>query len=156
MKYLSRAVAVLLPLSAVGAQAQTVPVAPQAQRLDAGSILAVAQAAVASSSVATVTVPSNQVAYITAIEVDGCQNGTGAAVTNGNITSTGFNSITANNPSWSFSMALTANGCFTGGIVRFYPSTPVKAVPGTNVVITSPATSGWQYTIRVYGYLNAT
>ncbi len=148
MRFFTAFLAVLwLGISA--AAAQTVPVQQQGQRLDASAV-AFAQAAVASASTATVVVPTGQYAYITGISVDGCQNATGAAVTNGNITSTGLST----NPSWSFSMALTVNGCFQGGIVRDFPSTPVKSQSGTNVTVVSPATSGWQYTVRIYYYLS--
>jgi hypothetical protein len=136
-------------LYAGAALSQTVPIQQQAQRLDAGAVV-FAQAAVASASIATVTVPTGQFAYITGISIDGCQNATGSAVTNGNITSTGLST----NPAWSFSQAIAVNGCFTGGIARDFPTTPIKSLSGTNVVITSPATPGWQYTIRIYYYLN--
>src|SRR6266550_4003059 len=120
------------------AEAQTVPVQQAAQRLDASAV-AFAQAAVGSPSTATVVVPTGMYAYITGISVDGCQNGTGLLITNGNITSTGLNT----NPSWSYSMPLTVNGCFSGGIVRDFPTTPLKSQAGINVTVVSPTTSNW-------------
>ena len=145
MKWL---LAALLSLVCGAAWAQAVSVQQSAQRLDASAV-AFAQAAVGSPSTATVTVPTGMFAYITGISVDGCQNGTGAAVTNANITSTGLNT----NPSWSYSMAQTANGCVAQGIARDFPATPLKSQSGTNVTVVSPTTATWQYTIRVYYYL---
>jgi hypothetical protein len=126
--------------------AQAVSTQQTAARLDAGGI-AFSQVAVGSPSVATVAVPTGYFAYVTGISVDGCQDATGLAVTNGNITSSGLST----NPSWSYSMPLTASACFAGGIARDFPATPVKSLAGTNV--TSPTTSHWQYTIRVFYYL---
>jgi hypothetical protein len=140
----------VLLLFSAPAFAQTVPVQQSPQRLDASAV-AFTQAAVGSPSVATVVVPTGMFAYVTGISIDGCQDATGLLVTNGNITSTGF----ASNPSWSYSMVLTASACFSPGIARDFPSTPVKSLSGTNVVITSPTTAHWQYTIRVYYYLSS-
>ena len=137
-----------LLFGAASAVAQTVPVQQSAQRLDAGAVV-FAQAAVSSPTVATVVVPTGYYAYVTGISIDGCQNATGSTVTNGNITSTGF----ASNPSWSYGLVTTINTCIAGGIARDFPTTPIKSLSGTNVVITSPTSSGWQYTIRIYYYL---
>lgn len=130
------------------ALAQTVPVQQTAARLDASSV-AFAQAAAAASSVATVTVPTTMYAYITGVSIDACENGSGGAITNANITSTGLST----NPSWSFSAPSAANTCAQA--IRDFPSTPYKSLYGTNVVLTSPSTTAVQYTIRVYYYLNS-
>jgi hypothetical protein len=100
----------------------------------------------------------------TGIGVDACENGTGAAMTNLNVTSSGI----VGAPSWSFSGASAINTCVAGmngaGISGFmWPNgtavsekfaLPLRSsAPGTNVVITSPTTAQIQYTVRVYYYV---
>jgi hypothetical protein len=101
-------------------------------------------------SVATVTVPGGLYAYVTAIYMDVCGNGTGSAETNDNFTSTGLTGT----PSWSFS-ATAANILSTCLRLGDSFATPLKSsAPGTNVVITSPtAKTNNSFTIRVYYYL---
>lgn len=100
-------------------------------------------------SVATVTVPGNMSAYITAIVIDVCGDATGTASTNVNFTSSGITGA----PSWSFSSTTgtTASLCFHMGD-QF--AVPLKSsAPGTNVVITSPAAVlHTAFNIRIYGY----
>lgn len=131
-------------------------------RFDAATNVGFTQAAVGSQSVLTITPPGGQYVYLTALSFDVCSNGTGLAVTNGNITSSGI--IGA--PSWSFSTPLTVNNCVfgqggAGPAADAYPATTVaerfalplrSSVPGTAVVFTSPTSAQIQYTLRAYYY----
>jgi hypothetical protein len=147
MRRLTTALLLLLLLGLAGpAMAQTVSVQQAAARLDASAV-AFTQAAVAASSVATVVVPTGYYGYITGVSIDACENGSGGAITNANITSSGLST----NPSWSFSAPSAANTCAYP--TRDFPVTPYNSLAGTNVVLTSPATTAVQYTIRVYYYL---
>jgi hypothetical protein len=148
---MKRILAVLICLVPIVALAQTVPIQQSAQRLDASAV-AFAQAAVGSASTATITVPPGMFAYVTGVSVDACEGSGLTGVAAGSITSTGLST----NPSWGFSLVSTADVCVAGGAVRDLPSTPYKSQYGTNVTVVSPATSGAQYTIRVYYYLNQT
>jgi len=105
---------------------------------------------VASQSIATVNVPGGLFAYVTAIYMDVCGNGTGTLETNANFTSTGL----SGNPSWSFSTT-AANILSTCLRLGDSFATLLKgSAPGTNVVITSPsAATNDSFTIRVYYYL---
>lgn len=122
-----------------------------ASRLDATQFVAQGtnNNTVNQQSVATVTVPGNLSAYITAIVIDVCGDATGTAATNTNFTSTGITGT----PSWSFSATTgtTAALCFHLGD-QF--SVPLKSsAPGTNVVITSPSAQlHTAFNIRVFGY----
>lgn len=135
-----------------GAFAQAVSTQQSATRVEAATAVAFAQAAVAAVSTATITVPAGLFAYITAISMDACADGTGGtAETNANFTTTNIQST----PKWSFSWAGTANTCATP--IREWFTTPLKsAQAGTNVTVVSPSDGGGthnQYTIRVYYYL---
>lgn len=101
-------------------------------------------------SVATVTVPGSLSAYVTAIYLDVCGNGTGSAQTNVNFTTTGLSGT----PSWSYSTT-AANILSTCLRLGDSFATPLKSsAPGTNVVVTSPtAATNNSYTIRVFYYL---
>jgi hypothetical protein len=143
------------------AHAQQIGVQQTATRFDAGTNVGFTQAAVGSSSVVTITPPGGQYVYLTGIGIDVCQNGTGAAITNLNVTSTGI----VGTPSWSFSSPSALNTCAVGsnsGGVGLQNGTTVKetfavplrsSAPGTNVVLTSPTTAQVQYTIRAYYYV---
>lgn len=146
MRRLTAALLLLLLGMANSAIAQTVSVQQTAARLDASAV-AFSQAAVAAASVATVVVPTGYYGYITGVSIDACENGSGGAITNANITSSGLST----NPSWSFSAPSAANTCAYP--IRDFPVTPYKSLPGTSVALTSPATTAVQYTIRVYYYL---
>lgn len=141
-------VAALAALWAVAAQAQ-VAVQQNATHLDAATAVAFAQAAVGSASTATITVPSGQYAYITAIGIDLAQNGTSTAAVN--LNTTAMVNI-AGGPQWTFSCPATANSNCTG--VRETYAVPLKsAAPGTNVSLTATPGANNQFTVRLYYYL---
>ena len=100
-------------------------------------------------SVATVTVPGNLSAYITAIVIDVCGDATGTAATNTNFTSTGITGT----PSWSFSATTGTTAALCQHFGDYF-AVPLKSQqPGTNVVITSPSAQlHTAFNIRVYGY----
>jgi hypothetical protein len=146
----------LLSLGEASAQAVCNPgtgtcVQQVATRLDAGTFVAQGtnNNTINQQSVATVTVPGGLSAYITAIIIDVCGDGTGTAATNVNFTSAGI----MGTPSWSYSSttALSLSTCVHLGD-QF--SIPLKSVaPGTAVVITSPTALGHTgFNIRVIGY----
>lgn len=149
MRRITFALLGLLALTS-GAFAQATSVQQAPTRLDAATGVAFAQAAVGSQSTATITVPSGLSAYITAVSMDTCADGTGGtALANSNFTSTNIQST----PSWSVSFAGTANTCATA--IRESYATPLKSSqPGVNVTVVSPGASAHnQFTIRVYYYL---
>lgn len=100
-------------------------------------------------SVATVTVPGNMYAYITAIVIDICGDATGTAATQVNFTSSGI----SGSPSWSYS-ATTGTSAATCQHWGDQFAIPLKSnAPGTNVVITSPAAIlHTAFNIRIFGY----
>lgn len=122
-----------------------------ATRLDAATMIAQGtnNNTINQQSIATVTVPGALYAYITAIIIDICGDGTGTAATNVNFTSTGINGT----PSWSYS-ATTGTSVSTCQHWGDQFSIPLKSnAPGTNVVITSPtALAHTGFNIRVFGY----
>jgi hypothetical protein len=132
-------------------------------RLDVASNVGFTQAGVGSSSVVTITPPGGGFyVYLTGIGIDVCESGTGTAITNGNVTSSGI----VGTPSWSFSNPANINTCAFGNnsggpVGQGYPATTVSekfavplrsSTPGTAVVLTSPTTANVQYTIRAYYY----
>lgn len=136
---------------ATAAFGQAVSVQQAGTRAEAATAVAFAQAAVGSTSTATITVPAGLYAYITGLSMDTCADGTGGtAQTNSNFTTTNIQST----PSWSFSFGGTANTC--GVSLREWFNIPLKSLqPGTNVTVVSPTGGGGhnQFTIRVYYYL---
>jgi hypothetical protein len=143
--------------------AQATPAVQQTGiRFDAASNVGFAQAAVNNASVLTITPPGGMYVYLTAISIDACQDATGVASTNANVTSSGI----IGTPSWSFSSALAVNTCNfsvggAGPVGYGYPATTVaerftlplrSSVPGTAVVLTSPSSTHTQFTIRAYYY----
>jgi len=132
-----------------GVASAQVAIQQNATHLDAATAVAFAQAAVGSASTATITVPSGQYAYITAIGIDLAQDGTGVAVANSNTTAMGNIS---GGPQWTFSCPLTISSNCVG--VRENFSVPLKsAAPGTNVTLTTGSGTHIQYTVRIYYYL---
>lgn len=135
---------------ATAAFGQAISVQQAGSRVEAATGVAFAQAAVGSTSTATIVVPAGNYAYITGVSMETCANATGTTViTNGNYTTTNIQGT----PSWSFSFAGTANTCIP--VIRESFSVPLKsAQPGVNVTFVSQTGAGNnQHTIRVYYYL---
>ena len=119
------------------AQSAPPPVQQTGQLLDAGTAVAVSANynTVNQQGVATVTPPAGQYVYITRIELEAINDGTGTAVVVVNFTSTGLGSGATASPQWGLSTA-DAN-IFRD--INF--STPLKsAIAGQNVTITSLST----------------
>jgi hypothetical protein len=146
------ALALLLSLTGL-ASAQTVQ--QSGQRLDAAQFTVVGTNynTVNTQAVATVTPPAGQYVYITRIELEAVQDGTATAAVNSAFTSTGLGTGTTASPQWGFSIAATADATLYRDVNL---SVPLRsAVPGQNVVITSPAaTLHLGFGVKVYGYFS--
>jgi hypothetical protein len=135
---------------AQSAQGGSQPVAVQqgASRLDASVVAGFTIGAVNTNAATTVVVPSGNSLYITGVAIDVYADGTGGTtISNATFTSSGIPGA----PSWPVSFAGTAN---TGiPVARDFPTTPIKSLPGSNVVITPPSAGAHNsYSVRVYGY----
>ena len=137
------------------AQSAPLPVQQTGQLLDAGTAVAVSANynTVNQQGVATVTPPAGQYVYITRIELEAINDGTGTAVVIVNFTSTGLGSGATASPQWGLSTAATADANIFRDI-NF--STPLKsAIAGQNVTITSPSTElHTGFGIKIYYYLS--
>jgi hypothetical protein len=138
---------ILLVLSALPAGAQTLT-QQTATRLDACNAVATAVGAAGTAQTATATALGGNYIYICAIALEVCTNGTGSVQNNVVFTSTNI----IGSPSWSYSIAATANICQR--IFEEFPTPLRAAVPGSNVTVVSPtlATNN-NYGIRIYYYL---
>lgn len=129
---------------------QATSVQQSASRLDACGAVAYATAAQGAQATATITVPGGNYAYICAISLDTCANGTGGtALANALFTSTNIQST----PSFQVSFAGTANTCATP--IRESYAAPLKSsAPGVNVTVVSPTGSAQNiFSARIYYYL---
>ena len=154
--------ALLLASAACPALAQTQnlvapPVEQVGQRLDAATFAAVGTNwnTVNTQSTATVTPPSGQYVYITAMYMQACQDATGAAATNVGWSTTGLGSGATASPQFSISQASSAGSCAgSPGMVTF--ATPLKSnAPGTNVTLVSPSAIGHTgFSSEIFGYFS--
>lgn len=143
-----------LVLGADAASAQS-PVQQSSQRLDAATATAVSTNynTPNAQAVLTITPPAGQFVYITRIELEAIQNGTGTAAVNSAFTSTGLGAGATASPQWGFSLAATADAVLYRD-VNF--GAPLKsAASGTNVTITSPtAATNLGFGIKAYYYFS--
>ena len=102
---------------------------------------------------ATVTPPAGQYVYITRVELEAINDGTGTAAVNVNFTSTGLGSGATASPQWGLSTAATADANIFCDLTF---ATPLKsAIAGQNVTITSPSAElHTGFGIKIYYYFS--
>lgn len=142
-------IAIAPVLFAVTAALAQAPVQQSGTHLDACTNVGY-QTATSAQATLTVTPPAGQYVYICGFAFDVCNGGTAGTAQN-NVTFTSSN--IAGGPTWQYSFPAAINTCYTPQIREMLPIPLKSAAPGTNVVITSPATdTNVTYTIRMYYY----
>jgi hypothetical protein len=147
----------LLPYAAMAQQGT--PVSPAPSDLQASTFVCATTPAVSAQSTCTITVPSNQHAYINFLQVGACSNYGATAVSQPQLTftSTNLNGWTQQidapfNGGTALSTTSIFQGCIYAGGARIHPL--VSAAGPLSVTVVSPASqAATSYPINIEYYL---